>query len=182
MGVVAEVERQGLQPLHQVAVVGMAPSITLAGLAQILLVVPRLGVTMARLVQAAALALFRFLAPAVVVVVQLVCQAPEVALILQLQAVRLVAVIVLLALPRLVALVAPFPLTAQQPFLLVAPLMRQEVLAPLQLFCLLEHIWLLLAVAVVVQVLALTAVLVELVGSTALVVAAAAQAIVAAVL
>lgn len=111
MGVVAEVERQGLQPLHQVAVVGMAPSITLAGLAQILLVVPRLGVTVARLVQALDLVLRRFLVPVVVVVVQSVCQELEVALILQLQAVRLVAAIVLLAVPRLVALVAPFPLT-----------------------------------------------------------------------
>lgn len=51
--------------------------------------------------------------------------------------------------------------------------MQQEVPAPLQLFCLLEHIWLLLVAAAVVQVLVPMAALAALVGSTALVVAAA---------
>jgi hypothetical protein len=70
---------------------------------------------------------------------------------LQLQVAPLVAVTVLLALHKLVLLVAPFPLMAPQQFLLVAPLMQQEVLALLQPFSSLEHIWFLLVVVAEVQ-------------------------------
>lgn len=51
--------------------------------------------------------------------------------------------------------------------------MQQEVPAPLQLFCLLEHIWLLLVAAVAERVLALTAAQAVLAAFTAQVEAAA---------
>jgi hypothetical protein len=97
-----------------------------------------------------------------------------VALILQLQAAGLVVVLVLLALHKLLPPAALFPLMAPHHSPQVALLMQQEVQAALQLFCSLEHIWLLLAAVAAVQALQATAVQVVLVAITEPVVAAVA--------